>query len=107
VSAYSVNVRIGEKLNGFNYCRLALARPDAITAIISQNGNAFDEGLGDFWDHIRPYWAEQTKEKRESLRWLTTFGTTKSQVGYFHIASPYIWTLLLMNFICTTIVHLG
>lgn len=59
---------------------LALARPKAITAIISQNGNAFVEGLGDFWDHIRPYWNSQTQEKRDSLRWLTNFDTTKSQV---------------------------
>jgi hypothetical protein len=75
---------------------LALARPDAITAIISQNGNAFDEGLGDFWDYIRPYWAEQTREKRESLRWLTSFDTTKSQVGDFmstHQVQPFTeWT---------------
>jgi pimeloyl-ACP methyl ester carboxylesterase len=58
---------------------LALARSDAITAIISQNGNAFVEGLGDFWDHIRPYWANPTQENRESIRWLISFETTKSQ----------------------------
>jgi hypothetical protein len=82
VSTYAVQrLHIQAKLTWLIICRLALARPDAITAIISQNGNAFNEGLGDFWDHIRPYWAEQTKEKRESLRWLTTFDTTKSQVG--------------------------
>jgi len=63
---------------------LALARPEAITAIVSQNGNAFDEGLGDFWDHIRPYWTDQTKERRESLKWLTTFETTKAQVIILH-----------------------
>jgi pimeloyl-ACP methyl ester carboxylesterase len=36
--------------------RLALQRPTAVTAIISQNGNAYDEGLGDFWGPIRKYW---------------------------------------------------
>ncbi|KAF8987063.1 Alpha/Beta hydrolase protein [Cyathus striatus] len=60
--------------------RLALARPDAITGIISQNGNAFEEGLGKIWDVFRPAWAEPgNKEKRESLRFLTTFELTKSQ----------------------------
>jgi len=59
------------------HCRLALARPDDITAIISQNGNAFIEGLGDFWDLIQPYWVSQTQEKCESLRWLVSFRATK------------------------------
>jgi len=59
--------------------RLALARPQAITAIISQNGNAFDEGFGDFWNSIRPYWENQTQDIRESMKWLITLETTKSQ----------------------------
>ncbi|KAH7910407.1 Alpha/Beta hydrolase protein [Hygrophoropsis aurantiaca] len=59
--------------------RLALARPDAVTAIISQNGNAYVEGLGAFWDNLRPYWASQTTENRESIRWLTSFDATKWQ----------------------------
>jgi pimeloyl-ACP methyl ester carboxylesterase len=48
--------------------RLAMAHPDRITAIVSQNGNAYEEGLGDAWGPIRKYWAEPTVENREVLR---------------------------------------
>jgi pimeloyl-ACP methyl ester carboxylesterase len=48
-----------------------------VTAIISQNGNAYEEGLGDTWDPIRRYWAAPTPENREALRRevLTLHGT--------------------------------
>ncbi|KAH7921556.1 alpha/beta-hydrolase [Leucogyrophana mollusca] len=59
--------------------RLALARPAAVTAIISQNGNAYVEGLGAFWDNLRPYWADPSAENRESIRWLTGLDATKWQ----------------------------
>jgi pimeloyl-ACP methyl ester carboxylesterase len=48
--------------------RLAMAHPDRITAIVSQNGNAYEEGLGDAWAPIRQYWASPTAENREVLR---------------------------------------
>jgi len=48
--------------------RLAMAHPDRIAAIVSQNGNAYDEGLGDAWGPIRKYWAEPTPENREVIR---------------------------------------
>jgi pimeloyl-ACP methyl ester carboxylesterase len=48
--------------------RLATARPERITAIVSQNGNAYEEGLGDAWGPIRKYWAEATAENREVIR---------------------------------------
>jgi pimeloyl-ACP methyl ester carboxylesterase len=48
--------------------RLAMAQPDRVTAIVSQNGNAYEEGLGDAWGPIRKYWAEPTAENREVLR---------------------------------------
>jgi pimeloyl-ACP methyl ester carboxylesterase len=48
--------------------RLAMAHPDRVTAIISQNGNAYEEGLGDAWGPIRKYWAAPTAENREVLR---------------------------------------
>jgi pimeloyl-ACP methyl ester carboxylesterase len=48
--------------------RLATAHPERITAIISQNGNAYEEGLGDAWGPIRKYWAEPTTENRETIR---------------------------------------
>jgi pimeloyl-ACP methyl ester carboxylesterase len=48
--------------------RLAMAHPERVTAIISQNGNAYEEGLGDAWGPIRKYWASPTAENREVLR---------------------------------------
>jgi pimeloyl-ACP methyl ester carboxylesterase len=48
--------------------RLAMSHPDRITAIVSQNGNAYEEGLGDAWGPIRKYWAEPTPENRETIR---------------------------------------
>ena len=48
--------------------RLAMAHPERVTAIISQNGNAYEEGLADAWAPIRKYWAEPSAENREVLR---------------------------------------
>jgi len=48
--------------------RLAMARPERVTAIVSQNGNAYEEGLGDAWAPIRRYWSEPSAENRETLR---------------------------------------
>ena len=48
--------------------RLALAYPERITAIISQNGNAYEEGLSEGWNPIQKYWKEPTAENRTALR---------------------------------------
>ena len=48
--------------------RLAMAHPERVTAIISQNGNAYEEGLADAWAPIRKYWAQPSAENREVLR---------------------------------------
>ena len=48
--------------------RLAMAHPDRVTAIVSQNGNAYEEGLGDAWGPIRKYWAAPTADNREVIR---------------------------------------
>ena len=48
--------------------RLAMAHPERVSAIISQNGNAYEEGLGDAWGPIRKYWAEPTAENSEVIR---------------------------------------
>jgi pimeloyl-ACP methyl ester carboxylesterase len=48
--------------------RLAVRRPERITAIISQNGNAYEEGLSDGWNPIRAYWTEASEANRRSLR---------------------------------------
>lgn len=48
--------------------RLAMARPERVTAIVSQNGNAYEEGLGDAWAPIRRYWGEPTEKNRAAIR---------------------------------------
>jgi len=48
--------------------RLAMAHPERISAIVSQNGNAYEEGLGDAWAPIQRYWREETSQNREILR---------------------------------------
>jgi pimeloyl-ACP methyl ester carboxylesterase len=48
--------------------RLAMAHPERVSAIISQNGNAYEEGLGDAWGPIRKYWADPTAENRDVIR---------------------------------------
>jgi pimeloyl-ACP methyl ester carboxylesterase len=59
--------------------RLALAHPDRITAIISQNGNAYEEGLSEGWNPIQKYWQEPTAENRTALRNFLTPEATKWQ----------------------------
>ncbi|MGH8295431.1 MAG: alpha/beta fold hydrolase [Steroidobacteraceae bacterium] len=56
--------------------RLAVKHPDRITAIISQNGNAYEEGLSDGWNPIRAYWRDPSKANREALRAFLTPATT-------------------------------
>jgi len=78
--------------------RLAMAHPDRVTAIVSQNGNAYEEGLGDAWGPIRKYWAVPTAENREVLRqnaltlegtrWQYTHGVANSD-----IVAPESYTL--------------
>ncbi|MDE2239751.1 MAG: alpha/beta hydrolase [Rhodospirillales bacterium] len=48
--------------------RLAVKHPERITAIISQNGNAYEEGLSDGWNPIRAYWENPTLDNRNVLR---------------------------------------
>jgi pimeloyl-ACP methyl ester carboxylesterase len=48
--------------------RLALANPDKITAVITQNGNAYEEGLSEGWNPIQRYWKEPTPANRDALR---------------------------------------
>ena len=62
--------------------RLALAHPERITAIISQNGNAYEEGLSEGWIPIQKYWKEPTTKNRAALRDFLTPAATKWQ--YVH-----------------------
>ena len=85
--------------------RLAVKHPDRITAIISQNGNAYEEGLSDGWSPIRAYWKDPSQANREGLRaflkpettvWQYTHGVTDptlvSPDGYtldnFYLSKP-------------------
>src|SRR5215831_13349059 len=85
--------------------RLAARHPNRITAILSQNGNAYEEGLSDGWNPIRAYWREPTPANREALRafltpeatlWQYTHGvpdaTAVSPDGYgldnFYLSRP-------------------
>lgn len=52
--------------------RLALAEPKKVSALVIQNGNAYEEGLKEFWDPIRAHWKLNTKETRDALRDATT-----------------------------------
>ncbi len=68
--------------------RLATAHPERITAIINQNGNAYEEGLGDAWAEIRALWKNRTKENEdailpafslEGLKWQYTHGVRDTE----------------------------
>ena len=77
--------------------RLALAHPDRVTAIISQNGNAYEEGLSQGWNPIQKYWKEPTPQNRAALRDFLTPESTRSQ--YVHgvsdetLVAPESYTL--------------
>ena len=70
--------------------RLAIRRPERITAIVSQNGNAYEDGLSAGWNPIQKYWADPSPENRaalkaflapESTKWQYTHGTDESLVA--------------------------
>ena len=79
--------------------RLALLRPDRIAAIITQNGNAYEEGLSEGWDPLRAYWADPTPENRATLAgWLGEAGTKLQYTAgvrqdQLERLSPDNWTL--------------
>ena len=78
--------------------RIAAGHPERIRGLIIQNGNAYDEGLEEFWNPIKAYWEDPANpDKREALRWLTSIEATKWQ--YTHgvddasLISPDTYTL--------------
>ncbi|HEU4420173.1 MAG TPA: alpha/beta hydrolase [Planctomycetota bacterium] len=77
--------------------RLALAHPERVTALISQNGNAYEEGLSKAWAPIQRYWREPTEANRNALREL--FKLPATQFPYFHgvadptLVAPESWAL--------------
>ena len=77
--------------------RLAMARPERVTAIVSQNGNAYEEGLGDAWTPIRRYWSHPISENREAIRkGLNAEGVRReygSGIGNVDLIAPEGYTL--------------
>jgi len=77
--------------------RLAVRHPERVTALISQNGNAYEEGLSEGWNPIQAYWKDPSPKNREALRAFLTPETTQWQ--YTHGVddpeqlSPDAWTL--------------
>ena len=67
--------------------RLALAHPERVTAIISQNGNAYIEGLSDAWESWQTYWREPTPAHREACRDALSPAVIRD-VQYLHGADP-------------------
>jgi pimeloyl-ACP methyl ester carboxylesterase len=72
--------------------RLAAKNPEKVTALIIQNGNAYDEGLLGFWDPIKAYWKTGATKQREALRFLTqakaTFWQYTNGVPDISLVSP-------------------
>ena len=62
--------------------RLAAGHPERITALISQNGNAYEEGLADGWIPIRKYWADPSTANREAVRHFVSPEAIKWQYTY-------------------------
>src|SRR5258708_6619308 len=56
--------------------RIATRHPERITAIVSQNGNAYEEGLSDAWNPVQAYWKEPSRANREAIRMLVQPQTT-------------------------------
>lgn len=77
--------------------RLAIAHPERVETLIVQNGNAYVEGLGAFWDPIKAYWKEDTPARREALAGLVSLETTKFQytdgMGDVARISPDNWVI--------------
>jgi pimeloyl-ACP methyl ester carboxylesterase len=59
--------------------RLALRHPERVTALVVQNGNAYEAGLSPFWDSLKAYWADGSADKRDALRQLMSATVTKFQ----------------------------
>lgn len=77
--------------------RLALRRPEQVEAIIIQNGNAYEEGLKEFWDPIKNYWKDNRPENRQALAFLASPKATKWQyengVSDTTLLDPTAWIL--------------
>jgi pimeloyl-ACP methyl ester carboxylesterase len=77
--------------------RLALRHPERVQALIVQNGNAYEEGLREFWDPIKKYWNEPTPENRKAIHFLVDPKSTRWQyengVADTALLDPTTWTV--------------
>lgn len=77
--------------------RLAVKHPERIESLIVQNGNAYDEGLREFWEPLKAYWHEPNEKNKEALRKFLTIESTKWQythgVKNENAISPDNWIL--------------
>jgi len=78
--------------------RLAAAHPERVSAIVVQNGNAYDEGIAnEFWAPVKAYWADKSEANAAKLRPLLELGATKWQYteGARNVQniSPDAWTV--------------
>lgn len=78
--------------------RIATTHPDRVAGFVVQNGNAYVEGLSDFWDPIKAYWASGGQEERDALRAFLTIDATKWQyltgVRNAEVISPDNWQVV-------------
>ena len=59
--------------------RLAVKHPEKVEALIVQNGNAYDEGLGEFWEPLKAYWNEPNDKNKNALKKFLTLEATRWQ----------------------------
>ena len=77
--------------------RLALRHPERVQSLIVQNGNAYEEGLREFWDPIKKYWNDGLPESRAAIHFLVEAKSTRWQyengVKDLTLLDPTTWAL--------------
>lgn len=77
--------------------RIATKYPERVQSLIVQNGNAYEEGLREFWEPIKAYWQDRSPENVDKLKYLVTLEATKWQytngVHDLEAVSPDTWTI--------------
>lgn len=77
--------------------RIAAKHPERVQSLIVQNGNAYEEGLREFWEPIKAYWQERSPENAEKIKYLVTLEATKWQytngVRNPEAISPDTWNM--------------
>ncbi|MEH2361824.1 alpha/beta fold hydrolase [Nostoc sp.] len=77
--------------------RIAAKYPERVEALIVQNGNAYEEGLREFWEPLKAYWQDRSPENADKLRHIITLEATKWQytngVRNLEAISPDTWNM--------------